>query len=824
MISRPFLVALYVLAQARHCISAVSNRTIDDVFGDEISGALPIYTPSPNDWNIVENNNCSTCAVKPDPALAFNQTWHDVTVPVGSTYSVILNFTGTAIYFFGIVPNTVPNADTIVNMTFVLDGASAGTYTHLPNTSTTILYSVPMLSKEGLSNNTHTLVAQVQSSSLLIFDYAIYTFEIDEGITPSTPNIMTPDGSSVSSSLSTFGVNSQVLTTTSFVAPTSAGAGDNSSFPATTATRTVAPSTSSGAGGENPLPPKTTPDTLAAPTSAGAGGNSPLPPKTTPGTLAAPTSASVGGNSSSLATTNSHTAASTSAGTGNESPLLPTTTPDTLVTSTSAGSGESPLPPTTIPDTLAASTSAGTGRVSPLPPTTIPETLTASKSAGTGGERPKTTLSTFSALISAGAGAHSSFPAVTTSPALAASTSAGTGGESQLLPTTTPDTLSALTSTGAGGSSSSPAISATHTLVVYTSAGTDGETPVPAITTPDSLTAPTSSGTGGGSPVSHTEAVTGYTVAGILGLVGIAGLIALANWANQVIQAKKASKPGMFSSKVHEFIFFFPPYLPWPKKEKKKIKAHQITLTLTPVDIEEGYTYQQVVWQRFNIDNGSSQFTARLDYDRAFGTANIRRGRDEINNVSFCDRPLSIGHAKPGRIIPLKGSVWTKPLEFIIRKYNRITARNDTHVPVRMVLGSYICQGSEGSLTESSGDVEEGNVEEAAEHDFLVRSHSTQDVGFQSFVVMDQDIGYAGTLSASFDLILRAYKTHGVEVGQILSPPYLRDQAVPLLGEQGIRISKLPRIATWGIIPNESGIQLKRERTPRKSGKHEVAV
>ncbi|KAF7362655.1 hypothetical protein MVEN_00614600 [Mycena venus] len=314
---------------------------------------------------------------------------------------------------------------------------------------------------------------------------------------------------------------------------------------------------------------------------------------------------------------------------------------------------------------------------------------------------------------------------------------------------------------------------------------------------------PTSSTTNGSVLLSTTTNVntvpstaTSSIVAGILGLVGIIGVISLAGWASQVIQAKKASKPGANSSKSHDFIFFFPPYLPRPKKEK--IKSHQITLTLTPLDIEEGYTYKEVVWQRFNIDDGSSQFTARLDYDRAFGTANIRSGRDDINGVSFCDRPLSIGHAKPGRIIPLKGSAWANPLEFIIRKYTRITARNDNHFPVRMVLGSYICEGSEVSSTESSGDVVEGEVR------------------FQSFVVMDDPIGYAETLSASFDLILRAYKTNGAEVGQILSPQYLRDEAVPLLGERGIRISKLPKITTWGIIPNESGIELKRERTARR--------
>ncbi|KAF7349822.1 hypothetical protein MVEN_01282500 [Mycena venus] len=818
MIGRPFLVALYALAQARRCISAVSNRTIDDVVGDEVSGALPIYTPSPNNWNAVVHNNCTVCAVKPDPTQAFNQTWHDVSVPAGTTYSVILNFTGTAIYFFGIVPNAAPTgAIRLVNLTFTLDGTFAGAYTHFPDNSGQILYSVPMLSKDGLSNNPHTLVAQAQSSSLLLFDYAMYTFETGSGITGSVLAITTSvaptsavtgdDGSfpvitasqtlpaPTSAGSGVEGLLPSTTTLNTFAMSTSAGSGDNSSLLATSTSQTLTGSTSTGAGSESPLPPKTIPDTFATSTSAGAGSNSSLLatsashtlslsastetggkslmlPATTLNTLAMPTSASAGGNSSFPATTSHTVTASTSAGTGDESPLLPTATPDTLAAPTSAGArGNSSFPATSTSHTLPVSTSTSTGESPFLPTTTTSDSLAVLMSAGAGGSR------------------ENPFPPKTSPDSLTRSTSAGTGGASSFLATTTSLTLSAFIS----GTTSK-------------STGTGGKSPVPATNTPDTLAVPASAGTGGGSPVSHNGAITGYTVAGILSLVGIAGLIALANWVSQVIQAKKASKPGMFPSK------------------KEKIKSHQITLTLTPVDIEEGYTYRQVVWQRFNIDNGSSQFTARLDYDRAFGTANIRRGRDEINSVSFCDRPLSIGHAKPGRIIPLKGSAWANPLEFIIRKYNRITARNDSHAPVRMVLGSYICQGSEGSSTESFVGMEEGNMEEAAEHDYLVHSQSTQDVGFQSFVVMDHETGYAETLSASFDLILRAYKTHGVEVGQILSPLYLRDEAVPLLGEQGIRISKLPKIATWGIIPNKSGIELKRERMARTSRKHQAAV
>ncbi|KAJ7325564.1 hypothetical protein DFH08DRAFT_711185 [Mycena albidolilacea] len=172
MIILPFL-ALYILAQARGCVSRVSNRTIDDFNGDEVTGVVPVYIPA-NRWNV--KSNCTACHVQPQQDQAIDNTWHDTTVPAGTTYSVTLEFTGTAIYFFGIVPNSLPKTQTHVNLAFSLDGASAGTYVHTPDsTSNTILYSVPLFAKDRLSNEPHTLVAQAQSSSLLIFDFALYT-------------------------------------------------------------------------------------------------------------------------------------------------------------------------------------------------------------------------------------------------------------------------------------------------------------------------------------------------------------------------------------------------------------------------------------------------------------------------------------------------------------------------------------------------------------------------------------------------------------------------------------------------------------------------
>ncbi|KAJ7775553.1 hypothetical protein B0H16DRAFT_1507853, partial [Mycena metata] len=298
-------------------------------------------------------------------------------------------------------------------------------------------------------------------------------------------------------------------------------------------------------------------------------------------------------------------------------------------------------------------------------------------------------------------------------------------------------------------------------------------------------------------PSSHTAKVVGSIVGGLLGLAAIIGFISFASWAHKIRHAKKASKPGAFKSKTHEFNFVIPPYRPDHKSWRNSFNSFQITLTLTPVDIEEGYTYQQVAWQTFDVTQSakSTTVTKRLDYDRGFGAANIQDGGDAIGGVAFSKSPQTFEHAKPGRPVPFRGHTWSNPLRFIARKYQRIIARNDDHVPLRLVIGSYVWDEKErysSEYVDARDGVEEGQA------------------GFQSFVVMDDKIGYAEEISASFDLILRVYKTQGVQVEQILSPAYVKHKAVPLLGE-GIKLSKLPMVATWVVDTEGPDVQLRME-------------
>ncbi|KAF7345035.1 hypothetical protein MVEN_01666300 [Mycena venus] len=264
MISRPSLIALYALAQALACLSTITNRTIDDFSGDAVTGALPTYSP-PNKWNVVVNSNCTTCYAQPDASRAVDHSWHDTTVPAGLTYAVTLKFTGTAIYFFGIVPNTIPNTQTFVNLTFTLDGSFTGAYTHVPDkTSTQILYSVPMLAKEGLSNDAHVLVAEVQSASLLLFDSATYTFDDGKPDAPpvspvSGPSAVIPPPSSTSKSTaligpSTSGAVSSVpvgISGSSTASSLSTGTSSGTSSLPTTNTVQVIPTASGVSGQDN---------------------------------------------------------------------------------------------------------------------------------------------------------------------------------------------------------------------------------------------------------------------------------------------------------------------------------------------------------------------------------------------------------------------------------------------------------------------------------------------------------------------------------------------------------------------------------------------
>ena len=58
----------YTLQFFEHVRALATNATIDDQYGDSLTGVLPSYYP--NAWN--QGNQCAGCFAKPSPVRAFD--------------------------------------------------------------------------------------------------------------------------------------------------------------------------------------------------------------------------------------------------------------------------------------------------------------------------------------------------------------------------------------------------------------------------------------------------------------------------------------------------------------------------------------------------------------------------------------------------------------------------------------------------------------------------------------------------------------------------------------------------------------------------------
>ena len=74
------------LALAFFFLTVVSAeiRTIDDTYGDSVTGVLPAYSDT-NCWN---PNPCSICTLQPNASRTYNGTWHDTTRSLSGEFSV----------------------------------------------------------------------------------------------------------------------------------------------------------------------------------------------------------------------------------------------------------------------------------------------------------------------------------------------------------------------------------------------------------------------------------------------------------------------------------------------------------------------------------------------------------------------------------------------------------------------------------------------------------------------------------------------------------------------------------------------------------------
>jgi hypothetical protein len=157
-----------------------SNVTIDD------ADPLILYAPVDR-W--AQGALCKTCGAAPAivPSLAHNGTWHDATAAAPrDPLSITLPFAGTAVYVYALLANGIPGSPgvtTTTNLSFVLDGAHAGDFVHNPDGSGATQYNVNVYAKARLHNGNHTLVIHPMAAgladaqhSLILFDYAVYTF------------------------------------------------------------------------------------------------------------------------------------------------------------------------------------------------------------------------------------------------------------------------------------------------------------------------------------------------------------------------------------------------------------------------------------------------------------------------------------------------------------------------------------------------------------------------------------------------------------------------------------------------------------------------
>ncbi|KZT24560.1 hypothetical protein NEOLEDRAFT_1094376 [Neolentinus lepideus HHB14362 ss-1] len=173
---------LLLLHRSHVAWATLTNRTIDDQYGDEVSGLVPGYSPAAS-W--AQGSTCTGCFIHADPSQAYRGTWHDSTHTPGDAEPrvIYISFNGTAIYAYCILANYVQYTTTLTNLTFRLDGNGVGeNYVHVPTTSTSFQYNVPVYVNDSIPNGQHTLEIEATgdtNSSLVLFDYATYTYDSD---------------------------------------------------------------------------------------------------------------------------------------------------------------------------------------------------------------------------------------------------------------------------------------------------------------------------------------------------------------------------------------------------------------------------------------------------------------------------------------------------------------------------------------------------------------------------------------------------------------------------------------------------------------------
>ncbi|EJD00599.1 uncharacterized protein FOMMEDRAFT_159347 [Fomitiporia mediterranea MF3/22] len=179
--------------------AGVINVTIDDEFGDPMTGEQISYYPS-TFWQ--QGADCGACTAQPTSTKeVYMGTWHDTmfypasaNVPnsnQGQILGASVNFTGTAVFVKCILTGSSrrPNGNT--DLTFYLDNEETSTFRQTPNGDTTYEYNQTVFSATGLSDAEHNIrleTGHAGQQALVLLDSIIYTSTNDSIKTVNTVN------------------------------------------------------------------------------------------------------------------------------------------------------------------------------------------------------------------------------------------------------------------------------------------------------------------------------------------------------------------------------------------------------------------------------------------------------------------------------------------------------------------------------------------------------------------------------------------------------------------------------------------------------------
>ncbi|KAF5358147.1 hypothetical protein D9756_001313 [Leucocoprinus leucothites] len=166
-------------------LGASRNITIDDQFGDALTGQIPVYRPKIA-W---ATQKCSTCKIRPNTSEIFNSTYTAATFmpDQGVKFNAIdFSFTGTAIYIFFTLFNFEGEGITVnTECNFTLNREHVGYFKHIGDNSLPYQtkFQALVFNKTDLEPREHNMLISVSGVPYhvyLNFDYAIYT-QLDDG-------------------------------------------------------------------------------------------------------------------------------------------------------------------------------------------------------------------------------------------------------------------------------------------------------------------------------------------------------------------------------------------------------------------------------------------------------------------------------------------------------------------------------------------------------------------------------------------------------------------------------------------------------------------